>query len=167
MWFNPTMIWLLKSRWACWDLWLWQGWCKHSVNYGMGKVHSSKWPMHLGYAQAPAMLFAVLLNDMILAGVHANMIAGHPYAFTAAMNGEFGLAAVNDSLGLYVRRLYFWHGLVDNHSWNDCHPARSTHSMVGGSARHALQLYPVVLWDRWNGRAMKRGGRKISNIHVD
>jgi len=44
----------------------------------------------LGFAQAPAGLFAVLVNDMILAGVPANLIAGHPYAFTAAMNGEFG-----------------------------------------------------------------------------
>ena len=44
----------------------------------------------LGFAQAPAALFAVLVNDMILGGVPANLIAGHPYAFTAAMNGEFG-----------------------------------------------------------------------------
>ena len=44
----------------------------------------------LGFAQAPAALFAVLVNDMLLAGVPANLIAGHPYAFTAAMNGEFG-----------------------------------------------------------------------------
>lgn len=44
----------------------------------------------LGFAQAPAALYAVLLNDMILAGVPANLIANHPYAFTAAMNGEFG-----------------------------------------------------------------------------
>jgi len=44
----------------------------------------------LGFAQAPAALYAVLLNDMMLAGVPANLIANHPYAFTAAMNGEFG-----------------------------------------------------------------------------
>ena len=44
----------------------------------------------LGFAQAPAALFAVLVNDMILGGVPTNLIAGHPYAFTAAMNGEFG-----------------------------------------------------------------------------
>ena len=44
----------------------------------------------LGFAQAPAALFAVFVNDMILGGVPANLIANHPYAFTAAMNGEFG-----------------------------------------------------------------------------
>ena len=44
----------------------------------------------LGFAQVPAALFAVLVNDMLLGGVPANLIAGHPYAFTAAMNGEFG-----------------------------------------------------------------------------
>jgi hypothetical protein len=44
----------------------------------------------LGFAQAPAGLFAVLINDMILGGVPMNLIVGHPYAFTAAMNGEFG-----------------------------------------------------------------------------
>lgn len=44
----------------------------------------------LGFAQAPAALFAVFVNDMILGGVPTNLITGHPYAFTAAMNGEFG-----------------------------------------------------------------------------
>lgn len=44
----------------------------------------------LGYAQVPSLIIQALLNDMVLAGVPANLLAGHPYAFTAAMNGEFG-----------------------------------------------------------------------------
>lgn len=44
----------------------------------------------LGYAQVPSLVIQTFLNDMILSGVPANLLAGHPYAFTAAMNGEFG-----------------------------------------------------------------------------
>lgn len=44
----------------------------------------------IGFAQAPAGLFYVVLNDIILTGFLANLIVGHRYAFTAAMNGEFG-----------------------------------------------------------------------------
>jgi len=66
----------------------------------------------LGFAQAPAALFAVLINDMILGGVPTNLIAGHPYAFTAAMNGEFG--AVWSTLiwaymfGIYIFGMGVW-----------------------------------------------------------
>jgi hypothetical protein len=42
------------------------------------------------YAQVPSFLIQSFFNDMILAGIPANLLAGHPYAFTAAMNGEFG-----------------------------------------------------------------------------
>ncbi len=44
----------------------------------------------LGYAQVPSLLIQSFLNDMVIGGVPANLLAGHPYAFTAAMNGEFG-----------------------------------------------------------------------------
>ena len=66
----------------------------------------------LGFAQAPAALFAVLINDMILGSVPTNLIAGHPYAFTAAMNGEFG--AVWSTLiwaymfGIYIFGMGVW-----------------------------------------------------------
>lgn len=66
----------------------------------------------LGFAQAPASLFAVLLNDMILAGIPANLIAGHPYAFTAAMNGEFGplwsTIVWGYMFGIYIFGLGLW-----------------------------------------------------------
>lgn len=44
----------------------------------------------LTYAQVPSVLIRSVLNDMLLGGVLTNAITGHPYAFTAAMNGEFG-----------------------------------------------------------------------------
>lgn len=44
----------------------------------------------LGYAQIPSLLIQTFLTDMVIAGVPANLLTGHPYAFTAAMNGEFG-----------------------------------------------------------------------------
>jgi hypothetical protein len=43
---------------------------------------------------------------------------------------------------------------MDDHSWNNCHPARSTHPRVGVGAYHDIQLYPLVLWDWRNGRAL-------------
>ncbi|MGD9094208.1 MAG: YIP1 family protein [Anaerolineales bacterium] len=42
------------------------------------------------FAQVPSILLQTFLNDMILAGIPANLLFSHPYAFTAAMNGEFG-----------------------------------------------------------------------------
>lgn len=59
----------------------------------------------IGFAQAPAALFMVILNDMILAGFVANLIVGHPYAFTAAMNGEFG-ALWSTIVWVYVIGVY-------------------------------------------------------------
>jgi hypothetical protein len=44
----------------------------------------------LGFAQVPSLLIQTFLNDMVLAGMPANLLVGHPYAFSAAMNGEFG-----------------------------------------------------------------------------
>lgn len=44
----------------------------------------------LTFVQVPSILVQSLLNDMVLAGIPANLLSGHPYAFTAAMNGEFG-----------------------------------------------------------------------------
>lgn len=47
----------------------------------------------LVYSQAPSVLVRTLANDMVLGGVPANLLTHHPYAFTAAMNGEFGPVA--------------------------------------------------------------------------
>jgi hypothetical protein len=44
----------------------------------------------LAFAQVPSLLIQSLLNDMLLAGLPINLLIRHPYAFTAAMNGEFG-----------------------------------------------------------------------------
>lgn len=44
----------------------------------------------LAFAEVPSLLIQSILNDMVLAGLPANLLSGHPYAFTAAMNGEFG-----------------------------------------------------------------------------
>ena len=51
----------------------------------------------LVYTQAPSILVLGVINDMLLGGVPANLIARHPYAFTAAMGGEFGPAAGQDA----------------------------------------------------------------------
>jgi hypothetical protein len=66
----------------------------------------------LTFAQVPSLLIQSLLNDMLLAGVPANLLTGHPYAFTAAMNGEFG--ALWSTLvwiymiGIYILGTGFW-----------------------------------------------------------
>lgn len=44
----------------------------------------------LAFAEVPSLLIQSIMNDMVLAGLPANLLSGHPYAFTAAMNGEFG-----------------------------------------------------------------------------
>lgn len=44
----------------------------------------------LTFTQVPSLLIQSIMNDMILAGLPINLLTGHPYAFTAAMNGEFG-----------------------------------------------------------------------------
>jgi hypothetical protein len=45
----------------------------------------------LMFAQVPSLLIQTFFNDMILAGLPLNLLTGHPYAFTAVMNGEFGV----------------------------------------------------------------------------
>jgi hypothetical protein len=49
---------------------------------------------------------------MLLGGVPANLVAGHPYAFAAAMNGEFGpvMAMVFwiYMLGIYILGFDLW-----------------------------------------------------------
>jgi hypothetical protein len=44
----------------------------------------------LAFAQVPSLLIQSFLNDMLLAGLPLNLLTGHPYAFTAALYGEFG-----------------------------------------------------------------------------
>ena len=61
----------------------------------------------LGFAQTPAALFAVLVNDMILGGFPTNLIANHPYAFTSAMNGEFG-ALWSTAIWIYMFGIYMF-----------------------------------------------------------
>jgi len=66
----------------------------------------------LAYAQVPSLIVQTFFNDMILAGVPANLIAGHPYAFTAAMNGEFGPAWSTIfwiyMIGVYIIGVFVW-----------------------------------------------------------
>lgn len=66
----------------------------------------------LAYAQVPSILVRSVINDMLLGGVPANLIAGHPYAFTAAMDGEFGPAAATlwwvYMIGIYISGVDLW-----------------------------------------------------------
>jgi hypothetical protein len=63
-------------------------------------------------AQTPSIMVRSLLNDMIIAGVPANLLAGHPYAFTAAMGGEFGPFVSGlwwvYMLGIYILGVDLW-----------------------------------------------------------
>jgi hypothetical protein len=66
----------------------------------------------LVYAQAPSILVRSVINDVLLGGVPANLIAGHRYAFTAAMKGEFGPAASTlwwvYMIGVYIAGVDLW-----------------------------------------------------------
>jgi hypothetical protein len=66
----------------------------------------------LAYAQAPSILVRSVVNDVVLGGVPANLITGHPYAFTAAMNGEFGPAVATlwwvYMMGIYIVGIDLW-----------------------------------------------------------
>ena len=66
----------------------------------------------LAYAQAPSILIRTILNDMLLGGVPANLLTGHPYAFSGAMNGEFGPAVAAIwwayMLGVYIVGIDLW-----------------------------------------------------------
>ena len=44
----------------------------------------------LAFALVPSLLIQSLFNDILLAGLPLNLLTGHPYAFTAALYGEFG-----------------------------------------------------------------------------
>jgi hypothetical protein len=57
------------------------------------------------YAQAPSILIRSVINDMLLGGIPANLLAGHRYAFTAAMSGEFG-SAVSTLWWIYMTGIY-------------------------------------------------------------
>ena len=64
------------------------------------------------YAQAPSILFRSVINDMLLAGVPANLLAHNPYAFSAAMNGQFGPVIQTlwwvYTIGFYIITLDVW-----------------------------------------------------------
>ncbi len=66
----------------------------------------------LGFAQVPGLLVYSILNDMVLTGVPLLLLTGHPYAFTAAMNGEFGLVwstvAWAYMFGIYIFGATLW-----------------------------------------------------------
>lgn len=66
----------------------------------------------LVFAQVPSLLIQSLLNDMVLAGIPANLLSGHPYAFTAAMNGEFGVVWSTLTwiymIGIYILGTGIW-----------------------------------------------------------
>lgn len=66
----------------------------------------------LAFALVPSILIQSLLNDMVLAGLPANLLSGHPYAFTAAMNGEFGALWSNLTwiymIGIYIIGTGLW-----------------------------------------------------------
>lgn len=66
----------------------------------------------LVYAQVPSILVRSVINDMLLGGVPANLLTGHPYAFTAAMNGEFGPAMAAlwwaYMIGIYIVGIDLW-----------------------------------------------------------
>lgn len=66
----------------------------------------------LVYAQAPSILIRSVINDMLLGGIPANLLAGHRYAFTAAMNGEFGPAVATlwwvYMIGIYIGAVDLW-----------------------------------------------------------
>jgi hypothetical protein len=66
----------------------------------------------LAYAQVPSILIRSVFNDMLLGGVPANLIAGHPYAFTAAMSGEFGPTVMTlwwiYMIGIYIVGVDLW-----------------------------------------------------------
>jgi hypothetical protein len=66
----------------------------------------------LGYAQVPSFLIQLCLTDILIGGVPANLLTKHPYAFTAAMNGEFGSLWVTLSwlymFGIYIFGTGLW-----------------------------------------------------------
>ena len=66
----------------------------------------------LTYSMAPSILVRSVVNDMLLGGVPANLVAGHLYALAAAMNGEFGpvMAMVFwiNMLGIYILGFDLW-----------------------------------------------------------
>ena len=66
----------------------------------------------LVYAQAPSILIRSAINDLLLGGIPANLLAGHRYAFTAAMNGEFGPAVAAlwwaYMIGIYIGAVDLW-----------------------------------------------------------
>jgi hypothetical protein len=66
----------------------------------------------LVFAQVPSLLIQSFLNDMVLAGLPANLLSGHPYAFTAAMNGEFGplwsMISWMYMIGIYILGTGLW-----------------------------------------------------------
>jgi len=66
----------------------------------------------LAYVQVPSIFFRGILNDMVLGGVPANLLTGHPYAFTAAMNGEFGSVVATlwwvYMMGVYIVGIDLW-----------------------------------------------------------
>ena len=66
----------------------------------------------IGFAQLPSILIQGILNDMLLAGIPLFLLTGHPYPFTAAMNGEFGsfVAALwwVYMIGIYIIGTQLW-----------------------------------------------------------
>jgi hypothetical protein len=66
----------------------------------------------LAYAQVPSILVRSVINDMLLGGVPTNLLTRHPYAFTAAMNGEFGPAVATlwwvYMVGIYIFAVDLW-----------------------------------------------------------
>ena len=66
----------------------------------------------LAFALVPSILIQSLFNDMVLAGLPANWLSGHPYAFTAAMNGEFGslwsTLIWGYMIGIYIIAVGLW-----------------------------------------------------------
>ena len=97
----------------------------------------------LAYAQAPSILIRSLINDMLLGGIPANLLAGHRYAFTAAMNGEFG-PTVATLWWIYMIAIYI--GAVD--LWVVALGAMAIRRVqrIPWWAAAAIMLFSYLLW---------------------
>lgn len=108
----PVFHWLVSPSLALLGLCVLPGLVHVLCKLWSGKGTFEQTVNTLVFAQTPSVLVRSLLNDMLLAGVPANLLARHPYAFTAAMRGEFGSPIENAwwlyMLGIYILGVDLW-----------------------------------------------------------
>lgn len=97
----------------------------------------------MGFSMVPSLLIQSFFNDMFISGVPANLIAGHPYAFTAAMNGEFGMVW-SIIFWIYMIGVY----ILGTSAWVIVLGAIAIHRIQRIPARAAtiIMLFAFMLW---------------------